>query len=335
MNILNFNNSVITFGNNLLDYSSDLYTFSTFTFTNAGSTGRTGPSLVQIQNTYSSTSWTQNTSYLNMTTRGVQLWTVPSTANYRITVAGACGGNNNVAPITGGYGAIVISDISLVKGATIAIVVGQSGSSRNTNITYNCAAGGGGSFVYDNTTNTLYIAAGGGGGAAGNSTNLLTSQTTAHGKYNQTSGSTVNITNGAIATGGTNGNGGSISTRNILYGGPGAGFISDGRTANGLQGISRASGWSGGTTGTVYSNYGIVGGFGGGGASGAGEGNASYANYAWAGGGGGYSGGACGGNGGTGDAQYGGGGGSYYSGTFYSGSSGTNNGHGYVIITKL
>ena len=47
----------------------------------------------------------------------------------------------------------------------------------------------------------------------------------------------------------------------------------------------------------------------------------NHAGYNWAGGGGGYSGG--------------GSGGSYYTGYFVSGTSGSNTGHGYVVVTKL
>jgi hypothetical protein len=74
-----------------------LYQFSTFQFRTSVSTGRTGPSLATLRaNTgYSSTSWATDTTnnYLNMTTNGIQLWTVPVTGVYTIRAVGAAGGN--------------------------------------------------------------------------------------------------------------------------------------------------------------------------------------------------------------------------------------------------
>ena len=318
--------------------STALYAFSTFTFTNASATGRSGPTLSACQSAYSATSWTQNTSFFNMTTQGVQLWTVPETATYEITAAGAAGGNNTqVSPNrVGGLGAVLTTRVSLTKSDIVAIVVGQLGGNRGVGPTGNyCGgAGGGGSFVYNNSTISYYVVAGGGGGAAASGSNLLTTQTTANGKYDTTSGSTVSIAGGSSAAGGTGGNGGGKSTRGVLFAGPGAGILSDGAASNGLQGLSRVGGWLGGFT-TTNSNYTVAGGFGGGGGAGDGSNNASYANYCWSGGGGGYSGGGGGGNGGAGDGQYGGGGGSFYAGTFVSGTSGNNTSHGYVTITKI
>lgn len=316
----------------------DLYSFTTHTFTNSSATGRNGPTLAQCKTAYSAASWAQNASFFNMITQGVQLWTVPATATYEITAAGAAGGNNTQASpnIVGGYGAVITTRVSLAKGAVIAIVVGQMGANRPTGPTGNyCgAAAGGGTFVYDSGDITYYVVSGGGGGGASTTSNLLTSQTTAHGKYDTTSGSTVTIANGSTAAGGSGGSGGSKSTRGILFSGPGAGINSNGAASNGLQGLSRASGWLGGLA-SSNSTYTVAGGFGGGGGGGDGSNNSSYAGYNWAGGGGGYSGGGGGGNGGAGDGQYGGGGGSYYVGTFVSGVSGSNTGQGYVVVTKL
>jgi hypothetical protein len=318
--------------------SSGLYTFSTFTFTNASATGRNGPTLSACQSAYSSASWAQNTNFFNMTTQGIQLWTVPESGIYEITAAGAAGGNNTQPSpnIIGGYGAVLTNRVSLVQGDIIAIVVGQMGTNRGVGPTGNyCGAGaGGGSFVYNSASLSYYTVAGGGGGAASTLTGLLTTQETAHGKYDTTSGTTVTIRGGFSAAGGTGGNGGSISTRNILFGGPGAGINTSGANANNLQGLTRTANWLGGLA-TTFSTFAVAGGFGGGGGGGAGEGNSSYQSYNWAGGGGGYSGGGCGGNGGQSDGQYGGGGGSNYTGTFISGTSGTNTGHGYVTITKI
>jgi hypothetical protein len=67
------------------------YNFDNFMFTTAGLTGPFGPTLLQLQNQYNATSWTQNTNYLNILTQGIQLWTVPVSGNYRIIAAGAKG----------------------------------------------------------------------------------------------------------------------------------------------------------------------------------------------------------------------------------------------------
>ena len=319
--------------------SSDLYNFTTHTFTNASATGRNGPTLLQCQSAYNSANWTQNTNYFNVVTQGLQLWTVPKTGSYRIEAAGAAGGKNTqVSPNReGGYGAVVTADVNLTKNDVVVIVVGQKGGDRGAGPTGNyCGGGGGGgTFVYRQSDLTYYVVAGGGGGAAASGTNLLTTQTTAHGKHNTTSGTTVTIAGGFSAAGGTDGNGGSKSTRNILFGGPGAGINSSGASSNTLQGRTRTEGWLGGSDAAPNSDYEVAGGFGGGGSGGAGENNSSYRGYCWAGGGGGYSGGGCGGNGGQSDGQFGGGGGSYNAGILVSGTTGTNNNHGYVIITKL
>jgi hypothetical protein len=43
------------------------YIFTLHTFTNAGATGRTGPTLSAVRSEYSSASWAQNNNYLSMT----------------------------------------------------------------------------------------------------------------------------------------------------------------------------------------------------------------------------------------------------------------------------
>ena len=60
-----------------------LYTFSSHTFTNCGVTGRYGPTLAQCKASYSP-AWTDDTSYFNVVTQGIQEWKVPATASYTI-----------------------------------------------------------------------------------------------------------------------------------------------------------------------------------------------------------------------------------------------------------
>jgi hypothetical protein len=339
MNILNNVYVPVTVVDNL---TGNLYTFTTFTFTNAGATGNNGPTLANCLASYNTTtfSWLSNTSYFNVSTRGVQQWTIPSNGTYEITAAGAAGGDNIQASpnIKGGEGAIIKTRVDLTKGDILNIVVGQRGANRNVGPTGNyCGgSGGGGTFIYLNSNTLYYVVAGGGGGAAATLSNLLTSQSnTANGRVTS-NGANVRIQNNAFANGGSGGLGGSTSTRGILYAGAGAGILSDGQNAAnvGSQGRSRANGWIGGFI-TRNSTYTLPGGFGGGGASGDASNNISYAAYSWSGGGGGYSGGGGGGNGGAGDGQYGGGGGSYWIGTLQSSQSGGSNSNGYVIITKV
>ena len=317
--------------------TSSLYTFTTITFTNAGSTGSRGPTYAQMLAEYSgSNPWITSSLYFTSSIQGIQLWTVPATATYRFTAAGAQGGNNTTTPLSGGLGALVTTDITLNQNSQLAIVVGQRGLDRSTASSLNGGAGGGGTFVYDNNTITYYLAVGGGGGAAGTTANLFTNQATASGKFNTTSGTSTRMANAFTASGGVNGNGGNRSNRNILYGGPGAGINSSGsRAANNGQGLSRLGNWLGGLTGSTANTNAREGGFGGGGGAVDGDLTGDGNTIAFAGGGGGYSGGGSGGNGGAGDSQYGGGGGSYYTGSLVTGSNGTNVNHGYVTVTKL
>jgi hypothetical protein len=328
--------------------SSALYNFTTFTFTNAGATGRNGPTYTQLLGAYTgSASWTATPTFFTASTPGIQVWTVPETATYRFTVAGAAGGNSPTITSAsllpngtgvGGYGAYIVTDVPLTQNQKLAIVVGQSGGNRYTGSgagAFNGASGGGGTFIYDSSSITYYVAAGGGGGALGAVANLFSNQISASGKFNTTSGSTILIGGGFIASGGIGGNGGNRSTRNILYGGPGAGVFTSGAAANTGQGLSRDGNWLGGSTGSTANINGVFGGFGGGGAAVDGDGATDGNVIAWAGGGGGYSGGGSGGNSGASNSSYGGGGGSFYTGSLVTGSNNTNTGHGYVTITKL
>lgn len=138
-----------------------LFPFSSFTFTNAGATGRQGPTLAMLQadSGYQAQSWTQNTAYLNETVQGVQIFTIPQSATYSFTVAGAGGGGGRCL---GGRGAQVTVAASLAVGDKISIVVGQRGSSVIDGV---ASGGGGGSYVFL-PAGALLVAAGGGGGSS-------------------------------------------------------------------------------------------------------------------------------------------------------------------------
>lgn len=305
---------------------SQLYPFTSFTFTSGGQLGYTGPSLATLLSSYdtSTYSWLNDTTFFNMTTTGIQEWTVPATGNYEIDAYGATGGyaylNSSTNISYGGRGARLKGTFSLTEGDVIKILVGQRGR-NNPNATRG-GGGGGGTFVYNNTTSTLLIAAGAGGGG---------------GQYARTSGADANheTTSGnpglrsSAGAAGTGGNGGGNGT----YTGGGAGWLTDGADAgaNAKGGHTFSNGGNGGENrSTLVDNdasnaNGKPGGFGGGGGS-----------YAGAGGGGGYSGG---GGGGWSNSGEGGGGGSYID----SGATNTlaeldtsqDNGNGQVIITRV
>ena len=138
------------------------YPFTSFTFTNAGATGRFGPTLDQCKDSYSP-SWVNNPSYFSVS-GGIQKWTVPATGTYEIEIAGAKGGGEK------GYGAVQVLDLNLTKSEKLNIVVGQRGSSDDSS---RGGGGGGGSFLVksDVPTNNeaqkraaLLCASGGGGG---------------------------------------------------------------------------------------------------------------------------------------------------------------------------
>jgi len=301
----------------------NLYTFTSFVFSNASATGNVGPTYTQVKTRYSGTSWTQNQAYLDVPTQGFQLWTVPTTGNYTIEVAGAAGG---LSSASNGLGNIISSTFTLTQGDKINICVGQKGTSR----TATGGGGGGGSFVVWSNGTPLIIAGGGGG---------TTSGYPIFGPGINGTSDTSGTKDGAMqGTGGANGLGGTTATDSSIgfygHGGSGAGLLGNGgyitggtASFHGKGGLSFANGLVGGAAGGYGSTFqGGDGGFGGGGGAGG-----STDSRSCSGGGGGYSGGA-GGN--VTSATDGGGGGGSYS--LYSFSTiGRCSSNGYVKITKL
>ena len=284
-----------------------LYTFTAFTFDNAGATGRTGPDLSACRTRYATTAptatWAQDTTnkYLDMSTNGIQLWTVPATGSYTIRAVGAAGGTIG----TFGRGRDIQTSTVLTKGEVIKILVGQKG-------TYNSnGSGGGGTFVVRGIQ-TPIIVAGGGGGRGGNPAleyiNSNASSATSGNKGGDGSGTN----NGA---GGIDGAGGSAAA---IYAAGGGGLLGAGGDSS--LSIGGASFISGGIGGSQGNPAGGNGGFGGGGGSDNGGGG---------GGGGGYSGG-----GGGRDPNWpsGGGGGSFAISTMTDAGA-INTGQGSVTIT--
>jgi Secretion system C-terminal sorting domain len=281
---------------------------TTYTFTNCSATGPNGPTQGQVTAAYASTTLA---GLVTINTQGVQEWTVPGTANYRIETRGAQGGCG------GGMGAKIVGDFTLTQGQVILVVVGQTGLSAPASVGN---GGGGGSYAVL-SPNTALCIAGGGGGTGHNCSN---------GSYTNISGTTG--TSGLIGqygnagAGGTSGSGGGYSTttgNGIGNGGGGGGFNGNGGSlGNAFGGYSFLNGSAGGSS---------TGGFGGGGGSNLfiyGCGSSPHGGS----GGGGYSGGGGGGNNCNGAA---GGGGSYNNGTNQSNTAAYNSGMGQVIITSL
>ncbi len=321
------------------------------TFTNAGATGRLGPTQSQIGSAYAGTDLA---GAVTVNTQGIQEWTVPESGEYDITVAGARGGDHSNTSHYGD-GRIVSGRINLGAGNVLSILVGQMGA---------YGGGGGGSFVWDDSTSTLIIAAGGGGGSGGR-VDSTTSPNPAIAPASETA-------SGFVGTVPTN----KAANLSAVTGGPGQ-YIDN---AYNYWDAQRAAGWSGdgntqyggGSTNTppeYYTHHGVSdndygntstiprsplnggqggvghyesiinagldnqGGFGGG----AGGGGYGSSAYSVGGGGGGYGGGGNGSNdatgGATGRAQ-GGGGSSYISHPSMVNESfgGTNSSHGFVEI---
>lgn len=194
-----------------------LYKFTEFTFTNCDASGREGPSLSRChdwydnryanslesnqtynahKDEYSLTKWWTNNQFFNMETPGIQLWTVPATGLYDVTVAGAGGGRSGG---TGSVGSGLVMDFSynFVKGDRYMLLIGQKGKigkdyipntldgyaselSSSSQRPY-ASSGGGGTFfvkyysfpnpgdtnteaIIDNSANIIAIAGGGSGG---------------------------------------------------------------------------------------------------------------------------------------------------------------------------
>ncbi len=280
----------------LLTIDEGLYTFSSHTFTNCGATGRTGPTLSACRSAYSTT-WDENPAYFNMTSQGIQIWTVPVTGSYRITAIG--GGNTNDG---GGMGASMAGTFELTSGEKLQIVVGQESPSSQS------LSGSGGSFVAlgeSHTTATPLIVAG--GGATG-----FWGVTPANSNRGQTGNEPALIPSGTTRP--TVGYGGTLVG---TTGAAGGGFYGNGAggSAGGSAFINGAVGGTGAFDGGFGGGGCRVGSFGGGG-------------------GGGYTGGNANSTQDGSSARYGGGG-SYNSGTSQTNSDGVNNGHGSVTIELL
>lgn len=245
-----------------------------------------------------------------MPIQGYQRWTVPSTGYYKIRAAGA-GQRNNGLNLA--FGAIVEQTFYLIANEKLIIAVGQYAQNQSSG-NGGHAGGAGGSFVArgsDYTTATPLIVGAGAGGVNNARQTESDGQisTNWYSGYNWAGNRNTNV-----------GYGSTDNSNNTTWGAGGGGFYSSG-VGSGQQGNAGGKGFRQGLEGGQRQSTGTDGGFGGG----AGGHDSNENN-----GGGGYTGGTCGTN-----SQRAGGGGSYSSTGSFSYASSSNNGQGYVTITKL
>ena len=227
-----------------------LYSFSSWTFTNMGASGSTGPSSI----TYTGTPWNGNPSYFSLL-NGIQKWTVPVSGSYQIIAAGATGGNSI------GRGIIVSTIVTLTKGQVISILVGQKGTAVQGD---RGGGGGGGSFVVYSDNTPILIAGGGGGGTGlygAIGYDAIPDKTGANTGSAGQGGSGANAAGGG---GGLTGNGGNTGGISFVNGGTGSsgnrgngGFGCGGQAGNSSD---NSSGGGGGYSGANAGNGGYGGG---------------------------------------------------------------------------
>ena len=254
------------------------------------------------QSTYT---WLADTNYFNLynSTRGLLMWTVPSTGTYTIKAMGGAGGGTSAISngSLGGKGSFAQGNMSLVSGGKVLLVIGHRG--RDSTSAGTSGSGAGGSFVFYReaggtfTTSDIIMAGGGGGGAA------LYFAALGEAGSRSAGGDGTATTAGGNARwdergGGTNGTGGGYtgSAGGNWSGGDGAGLLSSGQTESRASNNPHSNGQGsakGHHFGAAYPfrggwhnqssppSYYMTGGFGGG----------SSGSYG-PGGGGGYSGGA-------------------------------------------
>ena len=307
--------------------SAELSGQTTYEFTNAGSSGTTGPTQAQLNSAYNGTTLDG----LVTSNGGKQEWTVPASGPYRIVVAGAQGGS--ALNIAGGRGREFTFDVTLTAGHNLSILVGQEGGTGSiTSRSIYAGGGGGGTYIKNNSTNNWIAVAGGGGGSAtgGGTYNHDVTGADATG-YNNNSGSSGLSSPSSWCNEGTGGSGGSGGNTSN-YGGTGGA---------GVNGTS-SKGFYGGDPGATFDNGGVGGDHRifsgtlstnvGGGGFGGGAGAGFHSNFeSIGGGGGGYSGGGGGGC----RIGAGGGGGNYITPQGLFVNQGLNSGHGSVTITQL
>lgn len=181
----------------------------------------------------------------------IETWTAPNTASYLVDVIGAQGGDNT-GYVGGGFGAYILSKLSLTAGQGLKVLVGGMGYDWDQG-----GSGGGGTFVTTSANVPLLVAGGGSGGSGGGysaSTNpgLTTNNGTTNGNTAAGGGAGL-VGNGAnnalsFTNGGTNFWGTAWG-----FGGGGAGASGATGGGGGYNGGAIGVGGGGFTSGTVIS----------------------------------------------------------------------------------
>lgn len=151
--------------------SLELYSFTSFTFTGGGLTyQRRPPSHSQLTNGYNFTTYPWLSTYWTSNGNGIQSWTVPADATYRIEAHAARGADENNGLGSGGVGAKIIGEFDLNESDVVKIVCGYGGRG-GPSVTYQWPGGAGGTFLWinDPPSDPLLIAGGGAGTRSGNS----------------------------------------------------------------------------------------------------------------------------------------------------------------------
>ena len=142
---------------------NSLYSFTSHEFTNLSTEGRSGPTSVAAYN------GTEIESFISVSA-GRQVWTVPQSGNYEITMAGAQGGVGGGTAATtyyGGGGGAISAVLELEIETILYLLVGQRGG-------YACitgSGGGGGASIIATSPNSGILMVAGGGSAGGGNSN--------------------------------------------------------------------------------------------------------------------------------------------------------------------
>jgi hypothetical protein len=252
------------------------------TFTSCGQTGSTGPTWTQMQAAYAGNSHLLQYLYPgNWAQRlGYQAWVVPCEGMYKITCAGASGGDIQQTTWTnlGGRGATIRASYRLLAGDLLIITVGQQGAGAFY-LTSGLYAGGGGgmSSVHRNgmygaggtiATAAPLLCAGGGPGAPGG-TSLTTPGLDAPMTVYTGSGSASSSGGPACGGGLYQGSGLTGAWQDIacIHGVAGGGLNSFGGFGGGAGAATNSQtpagpggGWTGGVPGSTIINTGSTGG---------------------------------------------------------------------------
>ena len=99
-----------------------------YRFTTCGSRDREGPTYMECTEHYCNSGSLVCDHLLNEGTRGSQIFVVPRSGNYTVTIAGASGGHG-VCSNYSGLGVIVKKTVQFRRGEVLRILVGQQGTS--------------------------------------------------------------------------------------------------------------------------------------------------------------------------------------------------------------